>query len=134
MPECGIAESMSALSRSVSTQAQNHLAAVLSEPNRNLAKYSYEVIMDSIRAFQDNLDNDHEVAVQLASFGHSVTMNVAEVGYKNPNILIFYGYIGNDWAELIQNMSQLNFLLIAVKKAIPNKPPRRIGFASQENP
>lgn len=97
--------------------------------NYNLADYSYEVIIERIKEFEDALDNDHEVALQLASFGQSITLSVVDIGYSNPSTLVFHGYVGDQPATLIQHMSQLNFLLLAVKKANPEKPPRRIGFS-----
>lgn len=102
---------------------------VVQAKNYNMADYSYEVIMERIKEFEDNLDNDHEVAIKLASFGQSITLSVTDIGYSNPSTLVFYGYIGDQFATLIQHMSQLNFLLLAVKKPEPEKPPRRIGFA-----
>ena len=95
----------------------------------NMADYSYEVIMDLIKDFESDLDNDHEVGIRLASFGQSITMSVTQIGYANPSTLIFYGYVGDQAATLIQHMSQLNFLLLSVPKADPEKPPHRIGFA-----
>lgn len=96
----------------------------------NLADYSYEVIMERIKEFEDTLDEDHEIALRLASFGQSITLSVVDIGYSNPSTLVFHGYVGDQPATLIQHMSQLNFLLLAVKKADPEKPPRRIGFES----
>lgn len=97
--------------------------------NTNLADHAYEIIMDRIKEFESELDDEHEAAVRLASFGQAVTMIVTEIGYSNPNTLVFWGYVNGNKATLIQHMSQLNFLLVAVKKENPSKPPRRIGFA-----
>lgn len=55
--------------------------------------------------------------------------NRFDIGYANPSTLIFYGTVGGQEATLIQHMSQLNFLLMSVPKADPEKPARRIGFA-----
>ena len=101
----------------------------LSARDYSAADYSYEIIMNYIKKFEETLDAEHEVSVMLASFGQNVTMAVTNIGYVNPNILTFHGYIGDQPATLIQHMSQLNFLLLAAKKADPQKPPRRIGFA-----
>lgn len=95
----------------------------------DLADYTYEVIMEEIKAFEDTLDEDHEVGVMLASFGQSLTMTVTHIGYANPSTLFFYGFVGGREATLIQHMSQLNFLLLALEKPDSDKPPRRIGFA-----
>jgi hypothetical protein len=92
------------------------------------ADYQYEIIMKSITEFEASLDDQHEVAVQLASFGQSLIMQVVEIGFVNPLLLRFYGYVNGNKAELIQNISQLNFLLMASRKADPEKPARRIGF------
>ena len=97
--------------------------------NYSLADYTYEVIMDRIKEFEDDLDDEHEVAVQLAAFGQSVVLSVTGITYSNPSTLVFHGYVGDQNATLIQHVNQLNFLLLAVKKADPEKPPRRIGFA-----
>lgn len=86
--------------------------------------------MERIKEFEDTLDEDHEIALRLASFGQSITLSVVDIGYSNPSTLVFHGYVGDQPATLIQHMSQLNFLLLAVKKADPEKPPRRIGFES----
>lgn len=113
--------------------AENSFANALLSPDLTRdythADYAYEVIMERIKEFEENLDDEHEVAVKLASFGQSVTMGVTEIGYSNPSTLVFYGYVGDQYATLIQHMSQLNFLLLAVKKPDPEKPARRIGFA-----
>ena len=95
----------------------------------SMADYTYEIILERIKEFEEDLDSDHEVGIKLASFGQSITMSVTDIGYSNPSTLVFYGFIGEQPATLIQHVSQLNFLLLAVKKADPEKPPRRIGFA-----
>lgn len=97
--------------------------------DHHMADYAYEVIMQRIKEFEDELDDEHEIALKLASFGQSITLAVTGIGYSNPTTLVFYGYVGDQKATLVQNMYQLNFLLLAVKKADPEKPPRRIGFA-----
>ena len=53
-----------------------------------LADYSYDVIKKRIKEFEEDLDDEHEVAVKLASFGQSITMGVTDIGYSNPSTLI----------------------------------------------
>lgn len=55
-------------------------------------------------------------------------MQVTDIGYQNPDMLYFYGYINGNQTQLIQHVSQLNFVLMAVKKEEPDRAPRRIGF------
>jgi hypothetical protein len=100
--------------------------------NYDMADYQYEVIMHRIKDFEEELDDEHEIAIQLTSFGKDILMNVTDIGYSNPSTVVFYGYVNGQKATLIQHMSMLNFLLLAVKKLEPEKPARRIGFYVNE--
>lgn len=93
-----------------------------------LASWKYKKIMEEIKAFESNLDNDHEIAIQLASFGTSIKMAVHDIGYQNPDMLYFFGKVDGQEAQLIQHVSQLNFLLLAVAKRNSAKSPRRIAI------
>lgn len=97
-----------------------------------LADYQYEIIMNAISDFEKELDDNLEVAVQLAAFGQSVVMQVIGLGYSNPSLIHFYGFVNGSKSELIQNITQLNFLILAVPKTEPNRPARRIGFTQEE--
>ena len=101
--------------------------------NYNLADYQYELFCNHIKNFQDTLDDEHEVGVQLASFGQSIILNVEKIGYSNPCLIHFYGYSNGNKCHLIQHVNQLSFLLIAIPKSNPDKPARRIGFDSNLN-
>jgi hypothetical protein len=96
--------------------------------NRHLADYQRQIIIEEIREFEKSLDDEHEVALKLASFGQSITLSVSQIGYENPDVLIFYGYVGDESATLLQHITQLSFLLTSAKKRIPDEPPCRIGF------
>ena len=96
--------------------------------NYHLADYQYELLCSYIKEFQEGLDDEHEVGLKLASFGQSITLNVANIGYSNPSLIHFYGYCNGSKVHLIQHINQLNFLLISIPKADPEKPARRIGF------
>lgn len=96
--------------------------------DNDMADVCFDYIKKSVLSFQNTLDYDHEVGVMLASFGKDITMHVASIGYQNPNLIIFEGFVDGSRAELIQHMSQLNFLLVALQKPKPLEPPRRIGF------
>lgn len=98
--------------------------------NCHLADFAYEKIIEQIQEFESELDENTEVAVQLASFGQSIVMSITDIGYQNPDLIYFYGLIGDQKAQLIQHISELSFLLMAVPKANPSAPPRRIGFAA----
>ncbi|WP_270427433.1 DUF6173 family protein [Fusobacterium mortiferum] len=95
----------------------------------NMADWKFEKLIEQIKTFEEDLDDDHEVALKLASFGSAVVMYVMTIGYQNPDILYFYGFVDGQPAQLIQHMSQLNFLITSVEKIDKDKPARRIGFA-----
>ena len=96
--------------------------------NYQLADWKYEKVVEQIKGFQDQLDEDHEVGLLLTAFGTSVLMQVTDIGYQNPDLLYFYGYVNGTKSQLIQHSSQLNFLLTSVEKEDKSKPARRIGF------
>lgn len=98
----------------------------------NAARTTFEKIMGQIEEFEETIDDDKEIAVILASFGSEILLSVTEMGYEYPDLIYFYGYTeGGKPAQLIQHVSQLNFLLTAVDKENPEEPPRRIGFLTE---
>ena len=112
---------------------KNEKNRILDLRNPHLADVIYENLMEEIIDFQNDLDENHEVGVLLASFGSSVLMNVTELGYQNPDMLYFYGYVNGNEARLIQHVSQLNFLLMSVEREDKTQPARRIGFRSSSD-
>ena len=96
----------------------------------NHADWKYEKILEQIHDFEATLDDDHEIALRLASFGTSITMIVTNVSYQNPDILYFYGLVNGKKSQLIQHASQLNFLLTSIEREDKTKPARRIGCAN----
>lgn len=87
-----------------------------------------------INKFNAELDDEHEVGITMVSFGQSVTMHVEDVGYYNPGLVCFYGYLISDGskAQLVQHISQINLFFAAVKRDDPTKPKRMIGFRETE--
>ena len=93
----------------------------------NPAKWAYDRLAEYIKDFEKGLDEDHEIGARLVSFGSVLTFHIQDMGYYGPDIITFYGQDdkGQD-VQLIQNITQLNVLLIAMKK-LQDKP-RRLGF------
>lgn len=95
--------------------------------NNNPARSTYERLVKYIKDFEQGLDDEHEIGVRLVSFGQAVTFHVNNISYWGPDIITFSG-ISEDGQrlQLIQNISQLSFLLTGVKK-LEDKP-KRMGF------
>lgn len=89
-------------------------------------------LVEMINEFDESLDDEHEVGMRLVTFGQAVTFHVTDIGYYNPSLIRFYGKMddGSD-VELIQHISQISFLLMAVKRINPQEPKKRIGFTSE---
>lgn len=88
----------------------------------------FEIIKDYVLEFQQSLDDEHDVGLMLTNFGQSMLMNVTHIGYEKSVLMVFRGFVNGTEATLIQHVSQLNFLLMAVPKE-PDVPHRTIGFS-----
>lgn len=83
-----------------------------------------------MKQFQADLPEDHELGLQLTGSGGGQSLHVRGMGFKNPNIIEFYGMLeGARQVVVIQHLSQLNFMLIAVPPPA-DQPPYRIGFGA----
>ncbi len=92
------------------------------------ARWAYERVILYIRNFEEQLDNQHEVAMGFAGTEAGV-IRIEGVGYYDPDIVTFYGSDPDGGrTQLIQHVSQLNVLLRAMPKPLSKDPPRRIGF------
>ncbi|WP_342761869.1 DUF6173 family protein [Bacillus sp. BR3(2024)] len=107
------------------------LAAMVSNPNH--ASEFYERLVEMINNFDEDLDHEHEVGMRLVSYGQTVQFHIEDLGYYNPSLIRFYGRMDNgSRVELIQHVSQISFLLIAVKRLNPEEPKRPIGFNNSD--
>ena len=92
------------------------------------AKWAYERLILYIRNFEQQLDNEHEVAMGFTGAEAGV-LRIEGVGYFDPDIVTFYGSDpAGTRTQLIQHVSQLNVLLRALPKPSAEDAPRRIGF------
>ena len=93
-----------------------------------LADYACEKIIERINEFEANLPGDMQAGGKFITFG-SEAFAIESVTYQNPNILIFSGITAEgETVQLIQHTSQLNLLLLAVKRSNPEEPRRKIGY------
>lgn len=105
-----------------------------------LASGFHRRLMEWVQEFEDSLDDEHEVGLQLANFGNQIVVHVTDISYWNPRLIKFIGFVAKKEdtddgpqviqqpVELIQNVGQLNFLLMKVPRTDPTKPKHRIGF------
>jgi hypothetical protein len=92
------------------------------------AEWAYERLIIYIQNFEEQLDNEHEVAMGFAG-GDAGVLRIEGMGFFDPDIVTFYGSdeIGMRM-QLIQHVSQLSVILRALPKQIEEQAPRRIGF------
>lgn len=101
--------------------------------DQNLASDFYMRLIEYINSFDAKLDQEHEVGVKLVSFDQTIMFAVYDLGYYNPSLICFYGNMEDGSpVQLIQHISQINFLLMALKRTDPLKPKRPIGFIVNE--
>ena len=93
-----------------------------------MAEGMYKRIVEQINDFEKDLPDNMQAGGRFVNFGDK-TFAIDDVGYYNPNIIIFFAS-DPDGAEIqvLQHISQLNVLLIAVPRKNSNQPRRRIGF------
>ena len=101
--------------------------------DQNLADEFHRRLIEWINDFHRSLDEEHEVGARLVSFGQAVTFHIDDIGYWNPSLISFQGRTeSGESVELIQHVSQISILLVALKRENINQPKRPIGFASWE--
>ncbi|MEO8240758.1 MAG: DUF6173 family protein [bacterium] len=95
---------------------------------KSAAQSAYERLVLYIRAFEQQLNADQEVAIGFAGSEAGV-LRIEGIGYFDPDIVTFYGADEAGMKmQLIQHVNQLSVLLRAQPKSDPNDAPRRIGF------
>ena len=90
----------------------------------NLASEFHKRLILMINDFNQTLDADNEVGLQICNFGEKKTVYINDVGYWNPSLIVFYGIESNtrNPVQLIQHISQINILLIKLPKKNINEP------------
>lgn len=96
------------------------------------ADEQFEILKRYIQEFERSLDDEHEVGIMMTNFGQSVLMQVTQITYENPVLMVFKGYVNQRKATLIQHINQLNFMLTTLDKD-PDRPKRQIGFFANQN-
>lgn len=93
-----------------------------------MADGMYKRIIEQINDFEADLPDDMQAGGRFVNFGDK-TFAIEDVGYYNPNIIIFYATDPSGApVQVLQHISQLNVLLVAVPRRNLTQPRRRIGF------
>lgn len=99
-----------------------------------LASDMYKRIVTLINHFESGLPDDMQAGGRLVSSGN-ITFSIQDVGFWDPNMIVFYGELSEgSTVELVQHISQLNLLLVAVPRKDTSKPRRIIGFDTGNEP
>jgi hypothetical protein len=113
-------------------QPQTPALANVDYPNSNHADQFCQRLIETINEFDKRLDQEHEVGMKLVTFGQAIKFHVHAIGYTNPSLIRFYGVLEDGSpVELIQHVSQISFLLMAVKRLNPEEPKKQIGFTKE---
>lgn len=97
------------------------------------AQWAYERVVLYLKNFEEQLDNNHEVAIGFTGADAGV-LRIEGMGYFDPDVITFYGSDpAGGRAQLVQHVSQLNVMLRALPKEAKNEPPNRIGFRLVED-
>ena len=92
------------------------------------AEWAYERLILYIQNFEQQLDNEHEVAMGFTG-GDAGVLRIEGMGFFDPDIVTFYGTDSNGIkTQLVQHVSQLNVMLRALPRQVEEGAPTRIGF------
>ena len=92
------------------------------------AEWAYERLILYIQNFEEQLDNEHEVAMGFTG-GDAGVLKIEGMGFFDPDIVTFYGSDpAGGKTQLVQHVSQLNVMLRALPKEVETEEPNRIGF------
>lgn len=95
---------------------------------KSAAEWAYERLILYIQNFEQQLDEEHEVAMGFTG-GDAGVLRIEGMGFFDPDMVTFYGSdeVGAK-TQLVQHVSQLNVMLRALPKPKEVKEPTRIGF------
>ncbi len=114
------------------TQANESTKLLADFQRANLASEFASHLLSKINQFDAELNAEQEVGLKLVSFGQTITFHVSAIGFYNPSLVVFAGLTDDgNRVELVQHVSQISFVLIALPKLNPEQPKRKIGFVQE---
>ncbi len=93
----------------------------------NSAGFKYDELQNQINTFQKNLSSKEDISISFAAYENK-PIEINFISYHEPDFIYFYGTYNGNKIQIIQNIYQLNFMLIAYPKVKSSKEPNRIGF------
>lgn len=100
--------------------------------NKSPARWAYERLLMYISNFEKQLEPDQEVAMGLTGSDAGV-VRIGGLGYFDPDVITFYGTTENGArTQLVQHVTQMNVMLMAMPTASESETPSRIGFRLQQ--
>lgn len=91
--------------------------------NENTAPVIAQKLYEALCSYQESVPDEDDMVLAVAHFGETVNIIVNKVGYIGYNLIVFYGEDSYGKPQkLIQHINQLDFLLSAQPKEIPEAP------------
>lgn len=119
--------------RNVSTQKLPKGMTDKPASKKSPAQWAYERVVLYLKNFEEQLDNEHEVAMGFTG-GDAGVLRIEGMGYFDPDIITFYGTDpAGGRTQLVQHVSQLSVMLRALPKEVKGAAPNRIGFRLVED-
>jgi len=89
----------------------------------------YKALANHIRFVERGLKNDEAVSFRYASFGGSLNVQLHTVGCVDGVLIMLMGTTQDGQeVQIVQHPSQINVLLLTMKRAEPEEPRKPIGF------
>lgn len=85
------------------------------------------ILKQEMTTFQNTLNSDQDLGLQLTNYGKEIQISVTDVDYIGTSLICYTGFVNGNKCQLIQHISQINFLLLAIPKP-SDRPAARIGF------
>ena len=121
---------LNAIQKAYTSKQKVITAATIQEGS--VAQIVAENIHQEILEYQSKLPDNEDVAMCVVQFNQSMIIRVDSIGYIGYNLIRFGGKNSDGKPiEVVQHVSQLNFLLTIVPKPVVSVPKRKIGFVQE---
>ena len=111
---------------------QNDAMAAGVRMRDNPAEWAFVRLSKLIEEFEGQLDKDDEVGARIVGLPGDGTMQIEDVGFWGPDLILFSGKNGDGKpVRLVQHYTQISVVLSALKKP-EEREARRIGFQLSE--